>query len=82
MFTVYAISSEVRNYIYVGLTSNLTKRIDFHNNGYEQTTKPYRPFRLIYNQEFPDRPSAREREKYLKTGVGKSFLKSQEQMEK
>jgi putative endonuclease len=76
MFTVYAISSETRNYIYVGLTSNLKKRIEFHSNGYEQTTKPYRPFRLIYNEEFSDRPSAREREKYLKSGVGKLFLKS------
>ena len=75
MFTVYAISSETRNYVYVGLTSNLEKRIEFHNNGYEQTTKPYRPFRLIFREEFPDRPSARIKEKYLKTATGKSFLK-------
>ena len=76
MFTVNAISSETRNYIYVGLTSNLKNRIEFHNNGYEQTTRPYKPFRLIYSEEFPDRPTARNREKHLKTASGKSFLKT------
>ena len=76
MFSVYAISSETRNYIYVGLTSNLAKRIEFHNNGYERTTAPYRPFRLIFSEEFPDRPTARLKEKYLKSGIGKEFLHS------
>jgi putative endonuclease len=82
MFTVYAISSETRNYIYVGLTSNLEKRIEFHNNGYERTTRPYRPFCLIYSEKYADRPSARIREKYLKTASGKTFLKSLGKQEK
>jgi putative endonuclease len=76
MFSVYAISSETRNYIYVGLTSNLAKRIEFHNSGYERTTSHYRPFRLIFCEEFPDRPTARLKEKYLKSGIGKEFLHS------
>jgi len=42
MFWVYAISSLNRNYIYVGLTSDLESRIARHNKGYEKTTKPYR----------------------------------------
>jgi len=76
MFSVYAISSEARNYIYVGLTSNLDKRIEFHNKGYERTTAPYRPFKLIYVEQHEDRPSARLREKYFKSGVGKAFLRT------
>jgi len=75
MYFVYAIRSEVRNYIYVGMTSNLDKRINAHNNGYERTTKPYRPFRLIYKEKFENRREAREREKYFKTGKGKEFLR-------
>ena len=82
MFTVYAISSKTRNYIYVGLTSNLEKRIEFHNKGYERTTCPYRPFRLIYIEKYADRPSARIREKYLKSASGKSFLKSLQKQDK
>lgn len=79
MFTVYALSSEVRSYIYVGMTSNLEKRLTAHSRGYERTTKPYRPFVLIYTEEYSTRKEARMREKYLKSGVGKSYLKSIQQ---
>jgi putative endonuclease len=75
MYWVYAISSQSRNYIYVGLTSNLEKRLVRHNSGYERTTKPYAPFRLIYQEQCTHRIQAREREKYLKSGAGKEFLK-------
>ncbi|MBD8488802.1 GIY-YIG nuclease family protein [Echinicola sp. CAU 1574] len=75
MYTVYAISSEVRNYIYVGLTSNLEDRLHRHNLGYERTTKPYRPFRLIYKEQFETRLEARNHEKYLKGASGKRFLR-------
>ncbi|TDQ17088.1 putative endonuclease [Algoriphagus boseongensis] len=67
MFTVYAISSKTRRYIYVGLTSDLEERLHRHNSGYEQTTKPYRPFEIIFQRNFPTRVEAREFEKYLKT---------------
>jgi putative endonuclease len=50
MYHVYAISSQVKRYIYVGLTSNLEERLRRHNKGYEQTTKAYRPFKLIYKE--------------------------------
>ena len=76
MITVYAISSIKRAYIYVGLTSQLNIRIIQHQNGNERTTKPYRPYRLIYTKEFENRRSAREFEKYLKSGSGKEFFKS------
>jgi putative endonuclease len=79
MFTVYAISSVERKYIYVGMTSNLEERLYRHNSGYERTTKPYKPFRLIYTQEFETRLEAREREKFLKTTTGKRFLRSLEE---
>ena len=76
MFSVYAIRSEIRPYIYVGLTADVKKRVAQHNAGYERTTKPYRPFKLILTESFLTRGEARSREKYLKTGVGKEFLKS------
>jgi len=76
MYTVYALKSLTRNYIYVGMTSDLTKRLDRHNNGYEQTTKPYRPFELIYSEIADNRELARKREKYFKSGIGKDFLRN------
>ena len=76
MYTVYAISSISRKYIYVGLTSDLDARLKRHNLGYEKTTKPYAPFKLIYQERCDSREEAREKEKYLKSGVGKEFLRS------
>jgi putative endonuclease len=76
MFFVYAIKSTVRNYIYVGMTNNLERRLIEHNNGENSSTKAYKPFVLIYTVAFPTRIEAREKEKYLKSGIGKEYLKS------
>ena len=76
MITVYAIKSLGRSYIYVGMTSDLENRIERHNKGYEKTTRAFRPFVLIHSEVFATRAEARQREKYLKSGIGKEFLKS------
>jgi len=75
MFYVYAISSLSRNYIYVGMTNHLARRTSQHNLGKEKTTKPYRPFILIFFERHTDRNNARIREKYWKSGTGKEQLR-------
>ena len=75
MYYVYAIKSEERNYIYVGLTNNPERRIKQHNDKREKTTRAYSPFKTILIEEHPTRIKAREREKYLKSGIGKEYLK-------
>jgi len=75
MFFVYVLKSLVRNYIYVGLTNNLDRRIHEHTSGQNRTTRAYLPFKTILVETFKTRIEAREREKYLKSGVGKEFLK-------
>ncbi len=76
MYTVYAIKSLVKNYIYVGLINNINRRFSQHNSGREKTTKSYRPYKLIYLEVVKSRVLARQREKYLKSGLGKEFLKN------
>jgi putative endonuclease len=76
MYYVYAIASINRAYIYVGLTGDIDKRFFEHQFGKNSTTKPYRPFTKILVEQFPTRPLARTREKFLKSGIGKEFLKS------
>lgn len=65
----------MRNYIYVGLTNNVERRLIEHNNGENRSTKAYKPFDLISIETFETRVDARVREKYLKSGVGKEVLK-------
>ena len=78
MYYVYAIKSLVRNYIYVGLTNNVERRFEQHSKGQNRSTKAYMPFKLIYTEAYKTRIEARQREIYLKSGVGKEFLKSLE----
>ena len=75
MYYTYVIKSKIRNYIYVGITSNIERRFKEHNNGKNKTTKPYRPFDLLFKESYSTREEARKREKYLKSGIGKEFIK-------
>ena len=75
MVWVYAISSVVRNYIYVGMTKDVDARLARHNKGREKITKPYAPFQLIYTEVCANRVKAREREKYWKSSIGKQKLR-------
>ena len=75
MVFVYAIRSIKRNYIYVGMTCDLDRRIAEHENGENRSTKAYRPFELIFVGQYDERSTARSKEKYFKSGVGKEFLK-------
>ena len=75
MCYVYAINSLKRNYIYVGMTGDPERRIGQHQDGKERTTAPYRPFQVLVIEEFTTRIEARKREKYLKSGIGKEWIK-------
>lgn len=75
MFYVYVLSSTLQNYIYVGITNDLKRRIGQHNAGKERTTRSYRPYVCILTEMFNTRIQARSREKYLKSGIGKEWIK-------
>jgi len=76
MYCVFVIKSLSRNYIYVGLTNNMERRLKEHNNGENKTTKPYSPFFLILEEKYNTGKGAREMEKYFKNGTGKEYIKS------
>jgi putative endonuclease len=76
MYYVYVLQSQAKPYLYVGLTNNVKRRVGQHQAGREKTTKPYIPFKLLFTEPFPDRVQARIREKYLKSGIGKEWIKN------
>ena len=75
-YTVYAIKSEVDGRIYVGFSADVQKRLIQHNSGKTKSTKGFIPWKLIYTIETEGRENARAREIYLKSGVGKEYLRS------
>ena len=75
-YYVYAIVSIVNNRIYVGISHNVNERLKYHNLGKVFSTKGYRPWKLFYKEFIGSRVEARKREKFLKSGCGKEYLKS------
>ena len=69
MYIVCVIRSIERIYAYIRLNNNLERRFREHNEGKNKTTKPYRPFILVLSEIFETRVEARDREKYLKSGI-------------
>jgi putative endonuclease len=74
-YYVYALRSKVDGFLYIGLSKNPAERLKQHNLGMTFSTKSRRPFELIYTEACSDRKTAREREKKLKSGSGREFLK-------
>jgi putative endonuclease len=60
---------------YVGRTSNVDKRLDWHNAGPCGHTRQYRPWSIVVSLEFPDESAATRFEHYLKSGSGRAFAK-------
>ena len=60
---------------YVGLTSNLAQRLEWHNSGQNEHTARDRPWQILVSLEFRTSEAARAFERYLKTGSGRAFTK-------
>ncbi|MFA7285951.1 MAG: GIY-YIG nuclease family protein [Candidatus Paceibacterota bacterium] len=75
MHYVYLLLSIKDNNWYTGYTNNLKKRILDHNSGKVESTKSRTPFKLIYYESCSNMLDARARERFLKTGPGKTYLK-------
>jgi putative endonuclease len=74
MFYVYVIKSIIKNWIYIGNTNNIEKRLNEHNTGLVRSTKAYKPFKLLFVQILDNRINARDLEKYLKVRWNKESL--------
>ncbi|MEW5805605.1 MAG: GIY-YIG nuclease family protein [Patescibacteria group bacterium] len=68
--------SKKTNLWYTGFTDDLRKRCNEHNKEIVGWTKGRGPFELIYYEASLNITDARSREKYLKSGMGKRYLKN------
>ena len=73
---VYVLKSDVdpaRHY--VGLTSDLKTRLEWHNLGPTGQTRMNRPWSVSVAIEFADAGTAARFERYLKSGSGRAFAR-------
>ena len=78
-YWVYILQNEITGKLYKGQTSDLENRLMRHNSG-ESGSKRYTykqkgPWQLIYSEKHSTRSEAMKREKFLKSGQGREWIK-------
>ena len=77
MITVYVLEGS-KGRRYIGMTNNLARRLSEHRGRSSHSGRLIGSFRLLHTESFPTYAEAREREKYLKSGQGREWLKRRE----
>lgn len=74
MYKVYILQSEKNGRYYIGHTQDLVVRLSRHNNGKVRSTKNYKPWVVIYTENFETKHEAYKREFEIKSyKSGNSF---------
>ena len=74
-YFIYVLFSQKDKKLYIGFTSNLENRLKEHFAGKVTSTKQRLPFELIHYEAFRNQKDAKAREKFLKSGFGRSQFK-------
>jgi putative endonuclease len=77
MHYVYVLRSMTDGGFYIGYSANLRKRFAQHVKGESFATSYRRPWKLIYYEAYLNQADAVGRERYLKSGAGRRFVKAQ-----
>ena len=74
---MYVLRSESDSGFYIGFSTNLRARLRQHQDGESLATSHRGPWKLIYYEAYTEREDAEGREKFLKSGAGRRFLRAQ-----
>jgi len=74
-YFTYVLQSRVDRSYYVGWTDDLELRLKKHNAGKVKSTANKKPFEIVYYEACFDKSAAIKRERSLKTGFGRAYLK-------
>src|SRR4051794_32366814 len=77
VFYVYLLHSAKDNGFYIGYSTDLKRRLSEHTRGASFATEFRGPWKLIYYEAYTEREDAKGREKFLKSGAGRRFLRAQ-----
>ena len=75
MYYVYILQSQKDFGYYIGVTSNVEKRLSEHNAGLSKSTKCRRPFKIMRVEEYPEIKTAYQRERFLKSKKSAKIIK-------
>ena len=75
MYYVYVLRSTLTGHRYVGSTDDLKERMRKHNAGEVVSTKPHRPWCLLYYEAHLTKTLARRAEQFYKKSQGRRQMK-------
>ena len=75
MYMVYVIRSRVSGMLYTGQTSNFERRFEQHQQGISRFTRGRGPWEIILTERHNTLIEAMRRERFLKSGRGREWLK-------
>lgn len=73
---VYILQSRKDCRFYTGLTNDLKRRFREHQSGNVKSTWNRRPLELVYYEACLNEDDAKQREVYLKSGMGKKYVRN------
>jgi predicted GIY-YIG superfamily endonuclease len=73
---VYVLRSLTTGNFYVGISKTPTKRQRQHNRDQSKGTRGKGPWEEVLREPYADYATARKREKHLKSGQGRAWLRS------
>jgi len=76
MYYTYVLQSAKDDFLYIGWTDDVVRRVEAHNAGKVVSTKSRIPFVLVYYEACLSKQRAIRREKQLKTGFGRKYIKN------
>ena len=75
-YYTYVLRSLKDNKLYIGWSDDLKRRLNKHNKRLVESTRNRLPVLLLYYEACLSKQKAIEREKSLKTGFGRKYLKN------
>lgn len=75
MFYIYILKSIAGRY-YIGSTNNIDKRLKEHNLGKTRSTKNFRPWHIVYSEQFSNIAEARKRENKIKSWKSRKAIEN------
>jgi putative endonuclease len=73
MFYTYIIQSQKDSSFYIGHTSDIHKRLEYHNQGLSRYTSQKTPWELVYYESYQTKQEANAREYFLKRQKNRPF---------
>ncbi len=74
MFYVYILESELNGRFYIGYSESPDRRLIEHNSGKVKSTRPYRPWKKVYSEQFSTEIEAIRREREIKSQKSRIYI--------